>query len=272
MALTLVVGLLLGFGRWASEQPTTFGHAARGALPVSWVLTIEYGLVVLMVAAVIHADQVDTFLASGETLTWLGGFALFTAGLFHDSDFGGYGVWGLSIKGYGTLTRFLYKPSLEYLPRLLSVWPMAWAAIVVTTAFPSIMGWARPLLRWRWILHALFLSIVTAGWIAVVAQDWGWLQNSAWLSGSVVVLLIMIFALATIRDHECKSHCMTLIASLWIATGLYPQLDRGWYVLSIGDVLDKMDYGFKTLALGDVLIIAGSLAGLCAKRDSIARR
>ncbi len=59
MAATLVVGLLLAFGRWASDDytPIGFGHVIRGFLPAGWVLAIEYGMVVLMVTAVIRADR-----------------------------------------------------------------------------------------------------------------------------------------------------------------------------------------------------------------------
>ena len=39
---------------------------------------------------------------------------------------------------------------------------MAYGLIAAATSFVTIMGWKRPFLRWRWILHALFLVAVTA--------------------------------------------------------------------------------------------------------------
>ena len=86
MAATFVIGLLLAFGRWASDDhtPIGFGHVVKGSLPAGWVLAIEYGVLVLMVTAVIRADRTDALFACAETLTWLGGIGLFTAGLYHN--------------------------------------------------------------------------------------------------------------------------------------------------------------------------------------------
>jgi hypothetical protein len=43
MAAPLVVGLLLAFGRWASDgrTPIGFGHVVRGSFPAGWVLAIS---------------------------------------------------------------------------------------------------------------------------------------------------------------------------------------------------------------------------------------
>ena len=164
MAVTLIVGLLLVFGRWAADDriPMPFGRVAWHAFPAGWVLAIEYGVLVSMVAAIIRADRVDALFSSRETLTWLGGISWFTAGLYYD-------YLGPM---YGTFTEFLCKPSLSALPLLLSVWPMAYGVIVVSTSVVPVMGWQRPFLRWRWILHTLFLVAVTTSWIVLVLWPW----------------------------------------------------------------------------------------------------
>ena len=79
MTATLILGVLLAFGRWASDDPTLmgFGSVAWRAFPAGWVLAIEYGVIVLMVAVLIRGDRVDELLSSPETLTWLGGIGLF---------------------------------------------------------------------------------------------------------------------------------------------------------------------------------------------------
>ncbi len=96
MATTFVVGALLAFGRWASDDPIAmhFGHVAWKAFPAGWVLSIEYGVIVLMVVLVIRGDRVDALLSSKETLTWLGGIGLFTAALYHDPGRSSNVVWG----------------------------------------------------------------------------------------------------------------------------------------------------------------------------------
>ena len=70
MAATLILGVLLAFGRWASDDPTLmgFGPVAWNAFPAGWILAIEYGVIVSMVAAVIRADRVDALFSSAETL------------------------------------------------------------------------------------------------------------------------------------------------------------------------------------------------------------
>ena len=275
MAATFILGLLLAFGRWASDDPTLMGFTpvAWNAFPVGWILAIEYGLIVSMVAAVIRADRVDSLFSSAETLTWLGGIALFTAGLYHDngirskfpwvirSDV----VWGGTVNGYGTITHVLSRASLDALPSLLSAWPMAYGLIAAATSFVTIMGWKRPFLLWRWILHALFLVAVTAAFIAVVIGNWNALKKPNWLDGSVVVLPILVVSLVVVRDPARKIQWMNLIAAAWLATALFPQLDLGGVVLPISEGLARMQHGFRILVLGDLLLLGGSLAALFVK-------
>ena len=152
-------------------------------------------LLVAMVAAVIRADQVDALFSSKETLTWLGGICLLTAGLYHDHHNRRESGSGAGVNGYGTLTEFLRIPSLSLLPLLLSIWPMVYGVIACLTSFTRVMGWQRPFLRWRWVLHALFLVTVTASWMIRVLwpgnlnYDWGW------LGGSFVVLPTLMITL-----------------------------------------------------------------------------
>ena len=198
MATTLIVGLLLGFGRWASDKnlPMGFGHVAWQAFPAGWVLAIEYGVLCSMVAAFIRADRVDTLFSSRATLVWLGGICLFTAGLYHDSrGHGGFLVWGGSVNGYGSFTEFLRKPSMAGLTLLLSLWPMAYGFIVVFTSFAEIMGWTRGFLRWRWILNAFFLVAVTSSWIMVLQWYGKTKYDSTWPTGSLVVLPVLVLTL-----------------------------------------------------------------------------
>ena len=43
MVATLIAGVLLAFGRWASDEqmPMPFGYVAWHAFPAGWVLAIE---------------------------------------------------------------------------------------------------------------------------------------------------------------------------------------------------------------------------------------
>jgi hypothetical protein len=49
LAATVVAGILLAFGRWASDDrmPSMFAYVVRGAFPAGWVLAIEYGVLVM---------------------------------------------------------------------------------------------------------------------------------------------------------------------------------------------------------------------------------
>jgi ethanolamine transporter EutH len=48
MTATFVVGVLLAFGLWAESERLLMGFAYvdRGAFPTSWVLAIEYGVLI----------------------------------------------------------------------------------------------------------------------------------------------------------------------------------------------------------------------------------
>jgi hypothetical protein len=262
MTATLVVGLLLAFGRWASDvrTPIGFGHVERGSLPAGWVLAIEYGMVVLMVSAVTRADRVGAFFSCAETLTWLGGIGLFTAGLYHDGHHMGRG-WAGSINGYGTFTDFLRKPLLARLPLLLSIWPMAYSLIVVPTSFVAIMGWKRPFLHWRWALHVAFLGAVTVTSIVFVLWPWNMRYQWRWLDGSLVVLPVMVVAVIFVRDPDRKRHWTNLIAAAWLATALIPGFLNVVNMVFLNYV-HWVDLVFHPLILGDLLILVGSISEL----------
>jgi hypothetical protein len=260
MAATLIFGVLLAFGRWASDDPTLmgFGNVAWRAFPAGWVLAIEYGVIVSMVWALIRAGRIDSLLSSPETLTWLGGIGLFTSGLYHNPS-GWAAVWAFSVNGYGSLTEFLRKPSQDHLPRLLSAWPMVYGTIATATSFVTIMGWNRRFLRWRWILPALFLVTVPSTWITLVLWPWNLRGDSRWLAGSLVVLPVLVITLVLVRNPERKILWMNLIASTWLATALFPRLDMGAIVLPLSEAVARMHQGYRILVLGDLLIVVGSL-------------
>jgi hypothetical protein len=272
MATTLIVGILLGFGRWASDDhlPIGFGHVAWQAFPAGWVLTIEYGLLCLMVAAFIRGDRVDALFASAETLVWLGGICLFTAGLYHDHfGDGGPKIWGGSVNGYGSFTKFLLKPSFADLPLLLSLWPMAYAVIVVCMSFAGIMGWGRSFLRWRWILNLAFLVALTNAWIVTRVRQTSMNFESSWLAGSLVVLPALVFTLILARNSDRKIHWINLIAAMWLMTALVPQFGTATspFPVAVDDALRWMGYGYRMLYFGGLLILGGSVALLLAKRE-----
>jgi hypothetical protein len=271
MAATLILGVLLAFGRWASDDPTLmgFGSVAWKAFPAGWVLAIEYGVIVLMVAVLIRGDRVDELLSSPETLTWLGGIGLFTAGLYHNPS-SWAAVWAVGVNGYGSLTEFVRLPSLLRLPLLLSAWPMVYGMIATTISFVAVMGWKRPIFRWRWVLPALFLVTVTSTWITLVLWPWNLRGDSRWLAGSLVVLPLLVVAVVLVRDPERKIHWMNLIASAWLATALFPQLDVGGVVLPMSEGLARMHHGYGILVLGDLLVLSGSLAALFSRNGESA--
>ena len=272
MATTLIAGALLAFGRWASDDPFAmhFGPIARNAFPAGWILTIEYGMIFLMVVLVIRTDHVDALLSSKETLTWLGGIGLFTAALYQNPGFRTGVVWGGSVNGYGTLTEFVRRASFDSVPGSLLAWPMVYGLIAATTSFVAIMAWNRRLLRWRWILHALFLFVVTAAWFTLVIWSWNQANESSWLAGSIVVLPVLVVTLVMVHDPERRIHWMNLIAAAWLATALLPQFDVGQVVLPMSEALDRMDHGFRILVLGELLVLLGSLAALLANGERTA--
>ena len=267
MAATLVIGLLLAFGRWASDDriPIGFGHVVRGSLPAGWVLAIEYGMVVLMVTAVIRADRTGALFSCVETLTWLGGIGLSTAGLYHD----GYRttrIWAASVNGYSTFTVFLDKPSLFRLPLLLSVWPMAYGLIVVSTSFVAIMGWKRLFLRWLWVLPAAFLVVVASSWIVFVLWPWNMRYEWRWLACSLVVLPALAVAVICVHAPDRKLHWINLIAAVWLAIALIPGFgDRVRMVFL--NYIQWTSLVFHPLILGDLLILVGSIGSLFSNRD-----
>jgi hypothetical protein len=269
MTATLAVGALLAFGRWASDDPIAmrFGPIAWQAFPAGWILTIEYGVILLMVVLVIRADRVDALLSSKDTLTWLGGIGLFTAALYHNPGFRTGVVWGGSVNGYGTVTEFVRRASFDSVPRLLSAWPMVYGLIAATTSFVAIMAWSRRPLRWRWILHALFLVIVTVAWFTLVIWPWNQENESRWLAGSIVVLPALVVVLLMVHDPERRIAWMNLIASGWLATALFPQFDVGRVVLPMSEALARMDHGYRILVLGDLLVLVGSLVALIGNID-----
>ena len=270
MATTLVIGVLLAFGRWADANQLHMGltYIVQGAFPPSWILVIEYGVLSSMVAAFIRADRVDRLYSSTDTLIWLGGICLFTAGLYHDAYGHRYfAIWGSSVNGYGTLTVFLHRPLLANLPLLLSVWPMGYAVIVVCTSFVALMGWRWSILRWRWILHALYLVGVTTSWIMLVLLPWNMKYDASWLGGSLIVLTAILIALAVVRDFDRKIQWMNLIAAVWLLTALSPRFGArpGPIVGSVKDALRFISSGYQMLVLGDLLILGGCIAVLFSK-------
>ncbi len=221
--------------------------------------------------ALIQADRVDGVFSSTETLTWLGGICLFTAGLYHDR-YGHRGptIWGTSVNGYGTFTEFLRKPSLANLPLLLSVWPMAYSLIVVPTSFVGVMGWKPWILRWRWILHALYLLTLTSSWIVFVLWPWNMRYESSWLAGSLVVLPVLVVTLALVRDFDRKIWWTNLIAAVWLLTALSPRFGstgRGPTVMSVKEAIRWIDYGYLLLLLADLLVLGGSVSTLFSDHD-----
>jgi len=275
MAATLIFGMLLAFGRWASDDPTLMGFSdvEWRAFPAGWVLSIEYGVIVFMVAALIRAERVDALFSSPVTLIWLGAILLYTAGLYHDHHFWRWGagpvsVWAGSVNGYGSLTRFLKFPSFYMLPHVLAVWPMAYGIVAAITSFVTLMGWTRPFLRWRWILPALFLASATGAWIALFVWSYTKWNDSRWLGGSFVILPGLAVILVSVRDPERKIDWMNLLAAAWLAAALVPQPDIGGFILSIPDALARMHHGYRILVLGDLLLAAGSVAALLASRST----
>ncbi len=277
MTATLVIGLLLAFGRWAGayRAQMDFSNAAWGALPAWWVLAIDYGFLLTMVAVLIQADRVEKLFTSTEALTWLGGICLFTAGLYHDR-YGHRGptIWGTSANGYGTFTEFLRTASLANLPLLLSVWPMAYSLVVVPSSFATIMGWKWRFLRWRWILHALFLLTLTGSWIVFVLWPWNVRYESSWLAGSLFVLPALVVTLALVRDLDRQIYWMNLIAAVWLLTALSPRFGytgRGPVVMSVKEALRWIDHGYLVLLLADLLILGGSIGALFSRGESDSR-
>ena len=260
MAATLIVGVLLAFGRWAADDRTMmFGHVAWHAFPAGWVLAIEYGVLVLMVAAFIRADRVDALFSSTETLTWLGGICWFTAGLY--TDYLG--------PMYGMFTFFLRKPSLYDLSLLLSAWPMAYGMIVVLTSVVPVMGWQRPFLRWRWILPAIFLVTVTTSWITLVFWPGNTRDASPCLGGSLIVLPTLAIMLSLVRDPERKLHWMNVIATVWISTALYfARFNGNGPVVGTMKVATVLLTHSSMLVLGDLLMLIGAVLMLLAKTES----
>lgn len=61
---------------------------------------------------------------------------------------------------------------------------------------------------------------------------------------------------------------MNLLAAVWLASALVPQPNIGGYVLSIPDALARMHQGYRILFLGDLLLAAGSVAGLLASHST----
>jgi hypothetical protein len=268
MVATLVFGVLLAFGRWASDDLTQmgFGHVAWKAFPAGWVLAIEYGLIVVMVVTLIRADRIDSLLSSPETLTWLGGIGLFTAGLYHNPS-SWAAVWAVSVNGYGSLTEFMRMPSLFRLPLLLSAWPMVYGMFATATSFAAVMGWKRPIFRWRWIVPALFLFTVTSTWIALAFLVGNLQDDSIWLAASLVVFPALAVALVLVRDPERKVHWMDFIASAWLATALFPPVGIGVSLLPISEAFERMHHGYRILVLGDLLILSGSFAALFSRNN-----
>ncbi len=278
MATTLVVGVLLGFGRWAEGEQRLmgFGDVVWGSFPASWLLVIEYGVLVTMVAGVIKADRVDALFSSKETLVWLGGICLFTAGLYHDH----YGrswsdVWGSSVNGYGSFTVFLRNPSFDRLPLLLSVWPMAYGGIVAATSFMAVMGSKRTLVRCRWILNAVFLFALTLAWFARLLWPVNLKYESSWLTCSLGVLPLLVITLALARNSDRKIHWINVIAAVWLLTALFPQFTLFPQFsgptplpISMSDAFLWMGYGYRMLLMGDLLILGGSTALLLSKNES----
>ena len=266
MTATLVVGVLLAFGRWAGEERINMGlgQVATDALPTWWVLAIEYGVLVAMVTALIRAERVDEFFASTETLIWLGGVCLFTAGLYHHHW--SRGAWDGSVNGYGTFTEYLGKPSLVDLPLLLSAWPMAYGAIVVFASFMVVLGWKQSLVRWRWVLPAVYLGAVSLSWILFVLGPWNLKHASRWLAGSLFILPALVITVAVVRDPVRKSHWTNLIAAIWLLAALaYPWIEHGLVPVSVSRVLITIGHGYKMLVLGALLILAGSIGAVLSK-------
>ncbi len=207
------------------------------------------------------------------TLIWLGSIGLFTAGLYHDHHLLRWGagpdsVWAGSVNGYGSLTWFPKYPSLYALPHLLAAWPMVFAIVAAITSFVTLMGPARPFLRWRWVLPALFLVAVPGTWIALYILGYTKSDGSLWLGGSFVILPALALILVLVRDPGRKIDWMNLLAAVWLASALVPQPNIGGYVLSIPDALARMHQGYRILVLGDLLLAAGSVAGLLASRST----
>jgi len=273
---TAVAGAMLGFGRFAddNQRDIEFARAKPGFLPAEWVMMIELVALPLMIAAAARAKRLRPLLASGETMIWLGGICLLIAGVYRVRIY--HHVTYLT--DYGKLTEFVAKPSISDLPTLLFAWPMVYGAIAVATSFLAIMGSTGLAFRWRWIAPALCLVCVTVAPFAMNSWAVKWEADSSWLMLFVVPCLALGAVLATlefVRASDRKIAWMNLIAGLLLLptlcllllASLYPPY-RYEFALTLKDFLHILGQGFPLLALGDLLLLLGSITMLCTRKDS----
>ena len=268
MTATLIVGVLLACGRWAgaNQQALDLALANPKFLPAEWALAIEAGVLALMIGAAARARRLRGLLASRETLTWLGGICLLTAGFFRYN----YVIWGAGMSMYGTLTSYLANPSISSLPVLLFAWAMVYGAIALATSFLAIMNWTRSSLRWQWIVLGVFLGSVTADELALSFSYPAWGPHSSWLRMFVVpfsVLAALVATLGFVRNPKRKISWMNLIAAFSILPAAFPGLTINGVPVPLSELLPSMGPGYVLLVLGDLLVLVGSIALLLSKKQ-----
>ena len=270
---TGIAGALLGYGRFMGDH-RIYLHLVRADssfLPAEWVMTIEAATLALMVAAAVKAQRPGLLLASGETVIWLAGACLLIGGLYRVPHYPRV----VDLSDYGMLTRYLIKPSVSDLPKLLFAWPIFYGAIAVATSFMAVLRPTGLAIRWRWVVPALFLVCVTATPLALNSWPVKWDAESNWLMRFGVPGLALAAVAATlvfVGDSNRKLQWINLIAGLLLLRSFVPMsfayipVSLGGRSMTLGHVIYWMDQGYPILALGDLLLLVGSTTMLLTRK------
>ena len=273
LAATAVVAVLLAFGRLADEYRSVLGLVAAkpGALPAEWAIVIEAAVLALMISAAARAGRFRALFASAETMIWLGGVCLFTAGFYRYP----YGLQASYLSEYGMVTQYLSNPIPPRLPMLICAWYMGYGAIAVAASFMAIMGWTGWAIRWRWIVAALYLACVTAAQMAMSfwPVKWGSEPSQMMLFAvSRVALAAVVVTLVFVRDSSQMIQWLNLIAGSLLLRALYPQYNAYGAALTLTEVLRFTGQGYPLLVVGDLLLLIGSISMLCTRRGLASTR
>ena len=269
MAATLVVGILIAFGRWAGANRTALdlALAAPNSLPAEWALAIEAGVLAWMIAAAVRARRLRRLLASRESLIWLGAVFLLTAGFFRYQT----GIWGANMSMYGMLSAYVATPSISGLPLLLFTREMPYGAIALVRSFSVISNGTRSSVRRCWIILALFLVVMTVGELSLSFLHAAPGPQSSWL-GLYVIPFSILAALATTvvftHNPDRKLQLINLITAVSILPAAFPGITVNGVPAPISQVFPSLGPGYALLVLGEVLILVGSLA-LLLKNDRL---